>query len=117
MNLHKLKDDVQEIMVEKKETRNCDNTLVWQYMARFHPCGISIYGGRHHMCVEYMIKNRISVESITRQRRLLQEKYMNLCPTDWEVAKHRRYKKEEWEEFIRQPEPTMKDPGQMRLFG
>lgn len=95
----KIKEQVEQILKENIECRNSDNKLILEYIKRYHSnCYFSGGYSSGKGIIEYdgidwsnLTSERICLESITRARRALRDKY----PSSKEVENMRRKQEKE----------------------
>lgn len=94
MNLSKLEDEVELLLVENEETRADDMTLYLEYLRHKNVSLINTFNSR-----KYRVYNGISsFESVSRCRRKLQERYPELKP-DKKTLELRKEEEKRWREY------------------
>ena len=95
-NIHDLEKKVETILCDFPDTRNDDKLLIWSVWQTFFNLGDTM---------SYDDFKRLPIpESITRVRARIQNVEKKFLPTDWNVARKRRWLQEKWSELMAKDE-------------
>lgn len=88
-----LKREVEKVLMEKPETRDCDKRLVWNVWENLLcDSATSIY------YADFL--SLPASETITRLRRIIQNTEKRYLPSSLEIALKRKIHEEEWRNYI-----------------
>jgi len=108
--IKKLKDQVEYILKEKPETRNCDIKLTIEIWKEFYldKLAHSKKDGEYYIKLD-KLKEVPRQANIKRARAKFQNDRKEYLPTKWSVAKQRRIEEDEWR--VAMGYPTKKTVG------
>lgn len=94
-----MKGQIEQMLSEYPETRNSDLRLTQAVWWRFYNQYIEIIEGKYYISLPNLF-NVPSQDDIKRIRAKIQNDEHKYLPTNWEVAKLRHWKEEEYRKFL-----------------